>query len=182
LVILSLFLVLGAPLLQLLDGQFKFLLRLDQVSLVIVLLSLEEHDLAFPECLVTVVIRLEVLELTLRLLKGSFDLHKIFSLHRSQLVCVVSTVIQISQLIREIVDLLLGRGLQFILFLLKLGHLSLKNSLLSLKLGVFLAKSHFKVLKRLSLLLVLLFPELLLTCDPIDLRVAVVLNFSPHLL
>ena len=58
LVVLRLLLVLVASLLELLDGLLELPLGLNEVSLVVVLLLLEEHDLSFPEGLVSVIVAL----------------------------------------------------------------------------------------------------------------------------
>ena len=96
LIVLSFFLVLVTPLLQLLDCHLKLLLRFNQVSLVIVFLSLEEHNLSFPQSLVSIVVTLQILELSLSLLKLTLHLHQIFSLHRSIMIGLVGAIIQIS--------------------------------------------------------------------------------------
>ena len=58
LVVLSLLFVLVSSFLELFNRHLEFLLRFDQVSLVIVFLSLEEHDLSFPERLVSIIVAL----------------------------------------------------------------------------------------------------------------------------
>ena len=57
----SFLLVVSAPLLQLLQSELELALRLKQVTLVVVLLGFKEHHLPFPECLVTIVVALQVL-------------------------------------------------------------------------------------------------------------------------
>ena len=96
LVVLSFFLVLVTPLLQLLDCHLKLLLRFNQISLVIVFLSLEEHYLSFPQSLVSIIVTLQILELSLSLLKLTLHLHQILSLHRPIMIGLVSAIIQIS--------------------------------------------------------------------------------------
>ena len=66
--VLRLLLVLVASFLELLNCQFKLLLRFNQVALVVVFLGFQEHDFALPERLVTIVIALQILELPLSLL------------------------------------------------------------------------------------------------------------------
>lgn len=69
LVVLSLLLVMISTLLELLKSNLKLALRLKQVTLVVVLLSLKEHNFALPKSLITVIVALQVLELALCLLK-----------------------------------------------------------------------------------------------------------------
>jgi len=69
LVIFRFLLVLVAPLLKLLDCQFEFLLRLNEVFFVVVFLSLKEKHLSFPESFISVVVALKVLEFSLSFLQ-----------------------------------------------------------------------------------------------------------------
>lgn len=62
-------LVMRASFLQLLQGQLELPLRLNEVLLVVVFLGLQEHDFAFPEGFVSVVVALQVLEFAFCLLE-----------------------------------------------------------------------------------------------------------------
>jgi len=64
-----------ASLLQLLQGDLKFPLRLNQILLVVLFLILQELALALPKSLVFVISRLKIRELSLQILHGSFELH-----------------------------------------------------------------------------------------------------------
>ena len=81
LVALRFLLVVISTLLKLLKCHFKLALGLEQVSLIVVLLSLEEHNFAFPKSLVAVIVALKILELSLCLLQLGLHLCQIFCLH-----------------------------------------------------------------------------------------------------
>ena len=81
LVALRLLLIVIATLLKLFKSYFKLALGLEQVSLIVVLLSLKEHNFAFPKSLIAVIVALKILELSLCLLQLGLHLCQIFCLH-----------------------------------------------------------------------------------------------------
>ena len=81
LVTLRLLLVVIASLLELLECHLKLALRLEQVSLVVILLRLEEHNLTLPQGLIAIIVALKILELSLRLLQLGLHFRQVLSLH-----------------------------------------------------------------------------------------------------
>ena len=69
-----------STLLQLLEGNFEFALRFNQVFLVIFFLVLKELAFTFPKCFVFVVHGLQVGDLPLKLLLLSLELHHLLGL------------------------------------------------------------------------------------------------------
>ena len=165
LVVFILVLCAVASLLQLLQGDLKFSLRLNQILFVVLFLILQELALALPESLVFVICRLKVRELSLQILHGGLELHDGLCLRVAVVVRLSSARVKILNLSLVVLNLLLVLSLLLPLVLIKPGVILLQQTQLLLKLSVFPVELLLDLLESLALLLKLLLPHIFLTLN-----------------
>ena len=127
-VVLILVLCAVASLLQLLQGDLKFPLGLDQILFVVLFLVLQELTLTLPESLVFVIRRLKVRELSLQILHGSFELHDGLCLCIAIVVSLSSARVKILNLSLVLLDLLLVLSVLLPPILIKSGIILLQQA------------------------------------------------------
>ena len=127
-VVLILVLCAVASLLQLLQGDLEFPLRLDQILFVVLFLVLQELALTLPESLVLVIRRLKVRELSLQILHGSFELHDGLCLCVAIVVSLSSARVKILNLSLVLLNLLLVLSLLLPPILIKSGIILLQQA------------------------------------------------------
>jgi hypothetical protein len=170
-------LVKRATLLELLQSDLEFLLRINKILLVSLLLLLEELALAFPKSLISVIVAVDLVEVILELVHLPLKLHHILRVGRIAIVegC-TRTITHLSDLLLQQLDLLFSLCLDPPLLVIGIFQLSTECGCPLLELLILLIERELDILERLPLLLVLVLPELLLRGDPLDLRLGLVLH------
>jgi len=156
-------------LLELLQGLLEAALGVIEVSLVLVLLLLEELELSLPEGLVLLMLRVSLHQLSIELLDLLLELQNSLSLSIAVVHGLASTIVQVVDLALQVGDLLTQLLLDLPLLLLEASVALVASHKIGSEVLSFLMKPGFKFFDSVLPAFAFLLPQLLLRLDSLQL-------------